>query len=83
MLPGVCHPTDRTVPPRQPILTRALGGLLLQAEDPDATFIRDVGGLGCDLGVLEPMPRTPLVYREKKMWRLEDWPFPLEPASDN
>ena len=42
-----------------------------------------MGDRGCNLGVREPLPRTPLIFREKKRWRLKDWPWPLEPQSEN
>lgn len=62
---------NRHVEPGQPFLTFAIAQLLSEAGDPEAPFAAGVHE-GTSLGIDEPMPRTPLVLRKKRKWRLPE-----------
>ena len=66
----------------QPFCTLALAGVLEAIDDPDAPFMATVGD-GVEMGVDAPLPRSPLVWREKTSWRLPEWPGDLQPAKCN
>ena len=67
-------PLDWSVPPGQPLSTRALGGLLRLAADPDRQWVGAIGDAGLPLGVDAPLPRCPAVFRPKRKWALAEWP---------
>ena len=77
------EPLDWTIPPDQPVATRALGSILALNRDPDCDWVRTVGDTGVNMGVVEPLPRTPMVFRKKLKWRLPEWPDPPSSCTEN
>ena len=69
---------SREVPCGQPFMTNAIGALLERAGDPDASFMSSVGN-GVSMGISDPIPRVPLICREKTKFRLP--PHPEGPVS--
>ena len=51
--------------------------------DPDSFFFDSLMHTDCDLGVDEPMPRTPLVFREKTRWGVKHSDQDPIPADGN
>ena len=64
---------DRTLPKGQPFYTKLLGTILKEAGDPDWEFVASMADDGVSMGVDEPLPRTPSVFRKKTRWRLNKW----------
>jgi hypothetical protein len=59
-----------------------LSAVLKALGDPDWGFVSGIG-VGVNLGVDSPLPRTPAVFEEKVRWRLSDDVGPGENTNDN
>eukprot|EP00974_Lingulodinium_polyedra_P051211 4925470-Lingulodinium_polyedra.AAC.1 len=51
--------------------------------DPEAAWAPPQLAEGVELGVDDPLPRTPTVFRRKEHWRLPEWGGDTEAASCN
>eukprot|EP00434_Breviolum_minutum_P043184 symbB.v1.2.038481.t1/scaffold6004.1/size21842/3 len=61
----------------QPFRLRLMQKLLQLLGDSDHLFLLD-GEVGYQVGVLNPLPRTPHMYEEQTSWKLEDDPYMKE-----
>ena len=67
---------DLKVAEGQPFRLRLMSKMLRDAGDPDWEFLLRAE-VGLPVGVLEPLPRSPLVFEEQVKWNLEE--DPLQP----
>jgi hypothetical protein len=61
----------------QPFRLSLIREILKAANDADYEFLGELETTGVTVGVLEPMPRTPLAFEEQTSWRLEDDPMAI------
>ena len=79
----VCPGIDWQIAEGQPSAGAAVSYLLRLLGDPEADWFETMTKEGVDMGILEPMPRTPLVCRQKNRWRLGEWEGPFRTAESN
>jgi hypothetical protein len=65
------HPS---VAENQPFFLKLIQGTLREGRDADYKIF-DEFCTGVNLGVLQPLPRTPAIFEEQTTWRLEENPF--------
>lgn len=67
-------PMQKSPEPGQPFFLDLMKGILEKAGDPDWMFLEQAK-TGLPLGVLNDLPRTPMIFEEQSKWNLEgdDW----------